>query len=69
MNYIQEGKPFRCIKNSINIIDALSLEDMNNLFRKIFTKDNCAVLIRSNSNDIKSSEYKKKIYNIFNTLL
>jgi predicted Zn-dependent peptidase len=69
MNYIQEGKPFRCIKNSINIIDALSLEDMNNLFRKIFTKDNCAVLIRSNSNDIKSSEYKEKIYNIFNTLL
>ena len=36
------------------------LKDMNNLFRKIFTKDNCAVLIRSNSNDIKSSEYKKK---------
>jgi predicted Zn-dependent peptidase len=68
MNYIQEGKPFRCIKNSINIIDAFSLEDMNNLFRKIFTKNNCAVLIRSNSNDIKSSEYKEKINNIFNTL-
>lgn len=68
MNYIQEGMPFRCIKNSINIIDALSLEDMNNLFRKIFTKNNCAVLIRSNSNDIKSPEYKEKIYNLFNTL-
>lgn len=68
MNYIQEGIPFRCIKNSINIIDAFSLEDMNNLFRKIFIKNNCAVLFRSNSNDIKSSEYKEKMYNIFNTL-
>jgi predicted Zn-dependent peptidase len=69
MNYIQEGIPFRCIKKSINIINTLSLEDMNNLFRKIFTKDNCAVLIRSNSNDIKSPEYKEKIYNLFNTLI
>lgn len=69
IDYIQEGKPFRCIKNSINIIDALSLEDMNNLFKKIFTKNNCAVLIRSNSNDIKSPEYKEKIYNLFNTLI
>jgi predicted Zn-dependent peptidase len=69
MNYIQEGIPFRCIKRSIDIIDALSLEDINNLFRKIFTKDNCAVLIRSNSNDIKSPEYKEKIYNLFNTLI
>lgn len=68
MNYIQEGMPFRCIKNSINIIDALYLEDMNNLFKKIFIKNNCAVLIRSNSNDIKSPEYKEKIYNLFNTL-
>ena len=59
IDYIQEGKSFRCIKNSINIIDALSLEDMNNLFKKIFTKNNCAVLIRSNSNDIKSPEYKE----------
>jgi predicted Zn-dependent peptidase len=69
MNYIQEGTPFRCIKRSIDIIDALSLEDMNNLFRKIFTKNNCAVLIRSNSNEIKSPEYKEKIYNLFNTLI
>ena len=69
MNYIQEGIPFRCIKKSIDIIDALSLEDINNLFRKIFTKNNCAVLIRSNSNDIKSPEYKEKIYNLFNTLI
>ena len=69
IDYIQEGKPFRCIKNSINIIDALSLEDINNLFKKIFTKNNCAVLIRSNSNDIKSPEYKEKIYNLFNTLI
>jgi len=69
MNYIQEGIPFRCIKRSIDIIDALSLEDINNLFRKIFTKNNCAVLIRSNSNDIKSPEYKDKIYNLFNTLI
>jgi predicted Zn-dependent peptidase len=69
MNYIQEGIPFRCIKRSIDIIDALSLEDINNLFRKIFTKNNCAVLIRSNSNDIKSPEYKEKIYNLFNTLI
>ena len=69
MNYIQEGTPFRCIKRSIDIIDTLSLEDMNNLFRKIFTKNNCAVLIRSNSNDIKSPEYKEKIYNLFNTLI
>ena len=69
IDYIQEGKSFRCIKNSINIIDALSLEDMNNLFKKIFTKNNCAVLIRSNSNDIKSPEYKEKIYNLFNTLI
>lgn len=69
IDYIQEGKLFRCIKNSINIIDALSLEDMNNLFKKIFTKNNCAVLIRSNSNDIKSPEYKEKIYNLFNTLI
>jgi predicted Zn-dependent peptidase len=68
MNYIQKGMPFRCINNSINIIDALSLEDTNNLFRKIFTKDNFAVLIRSNSDDIKSSEYKEKIKDIFNTL-
>jgi predicted Zn-dependent peptidase len=68
MNYIQKGTPFRCIKNFINIIDAFSLEDMNNLFRKIFTKNNCAVLIRSNSNDIKSSEYKEKLYDIFNTM-
>jgi predicted Zn-dependent peptidase len=69
MNYIQEGIPFRCIKRSIDIIDTLSLEDINNLFRKIFTKNNCAVLIRSNSNDIKSPEYKEKIYNLFNTLI
>jgi predicted Zn-dependent peptidase len=69
MNYIQEGTQFRCIKRSIDIIDTLSLEDMNNLFRKIFTKNNCAVLIRSNSNDIKSPEYKEKIYNLFNTLI
>jgi predicted Zn-dependent peptidase len=69
MNYIQEGIPFRCIKRSIDIIDALSLEDINNLFRKIFTKNNCAVLIRSNSNDIKSPEYKEKIYDLFNTLI
>ena len=69
MNYIQEGIPFRCIKRSIDIIDALSLEDINNLFKKIFTKNNCAVLIRSNSNEIKSPEYKEKIYNLFNTLI
>ena len=68
INYIQEGIPFKCIKKSINIIDALSLEDINNLFRKIFTKNNCAVLIRSNSNDIKSSEYNEKLYDIFNRM-
>jgi len=69
MNYIQEGIEFRCIKRSIDIIDALSLEDINNLFRKIFTKNNCAVLIRSNSNEIKSPEYKEKIYDLFNILI
>lgn len=38
MNYIQEGKPFRCIKNSINIIDALSLERYEQFIQENFYK-------------------------------
>jgi predicted Zn-dependent peptidase len=66
--YLDDGISFENINNFINIIDKFSLEEMNNLFKKIFTKNNCSVLIRSNSNNIKSKEYIKKLYDIFNIM-